>query len=170
MAGAVVAFPTLGEADARLIEEIRREHDPNATRIAAHFTLVFPDPKVGAGDLLRPAAAAARETPPVAFVLRRVIVHHRAPDSYVFLVPDEGHGSLVRLHDRLRAHATGGSGEAFLPHLTVARLPDRDAAKALATRLAERRLAVRGTIDALSVVDVGAAGPVQTVESFPLQA
>ena len=170
MAGAVVAFPTFGEADRRLVEEIRREHDPNAARIAAHFTLVFPDSKTKAGDLLGPAAAVARETSPLAFVLRRVIVHHRAPDTYVFLVPDEGHESLVRLHDRLKAHSPLSAGEAFLPHITVARLSSRDAAKTLATRLAGRRLAVPGTVGALSVVEVEAAGPVRTVDSFPLRA
>lgn len=169
MAGAVVAFPTFGEADQRLVEEIRRQHDPNAARIAAHFTLVFPDAKTKAGDLLGPAAAVARATPLIAFVLRRVIVHHRTPDTYVFLVPDAGHESLARLHDRLKAHSVAAAGEAFLPHITVARLPSRDAAKTLATRLAERRLAVPGTVGSLSVVEVEAAGPVRTVDSFPLR-
>jgi 2'-5' RNA ligase len=170
MAGAVVAFPSLGEADRRLIEDIRRDHDPNAARIAAHFTLVFPNAATNAADLLAPVAAIARETSPIAFVLRRLIVHHRAPDTYVFLVPDQGHESLVRLHGRLKAQSAEGAGEAFVPHLTVARLPSRDDAKALATRLAERRLAIAGTAGTLSVVEVGEAGPVATVKSFALEA
>jgi 2'-5' RNA ligase len=170
MAGAVVAFPSLADADRRLIEDIRREHDPNAARIAAHFTLVFPSPDIPAAALLEDAAAVARETPPIAFVLRRLIVHNRAPDAYVFLVPDEGHESMMRLHGRLKARAPEGKGEAFVPHLTVARLPSRDAAKTLATRLAERRLAIAGRVETLSVVEVESEGPVRTVGSFPLGA
>lgn len=170
MAGAVVAFPDLGKADRSLVEGIRREHDPNAARIAAHFTLVFPDPGTTAAGLLGAAAAAARDTAPIAFVLRRLIVHHRAPETYVFLVPDAGHESLVRLHGRLKPHSPAAAGEAFLPHLTIARLPSRDAAKTLATRLAEGRLAIPGTVGAISVVEVGDTGPVRTVDSFPLEA
>jgi hypothetical protein len=39
---AVVAFPTFEAADRQWIESIRAKHDPEAKRIAAHFTLIFP--------------------------------------------------------------------------------------------------------------------------------
>ena len=39
---AVVAFPLLDADDRQWIESIRAKHDPEAKRIAAHFTLVFP--------------------------------------------------------------------------------------------------------------------------------
>ncbi len=39
---AVVAYPRLDEGDRRRIESFRARHDPHATLVAAHVTLVFP--------------------------------------------------------------------------------------------------------------------------------
>ena len=39
---AVVAYPTLADHDRVWIEYVRQAHDPQAVRIAVHFTLVFP--------------------------------------------------------------------------------------------------------------------------------
>ena len=39
---AVVAFPLLDADDRQWIEAVRAKHDPEAKRIPAHFTLVFP--------------------------------------------------------------------------------------------------------------------------------
>ena len=39
---AVVTFPLLDADDRQWLESIRAKHDPEAKRIAAHFTLVFP--------------------------------------------------------------------------------------------------------------------------------
>ena len=39
---AVVAYPALEDRDRDWIEFVRARHDPQALRIPAHFTLVFP--------------------------------------------------------------------------------------------------------------------------------
>ena len=54
MALAVVAFPVLADADGRFVEDLRRKHDPNAARLGAHVTLVFPTTETSADVLAAP--------------------------------------------------------------------------------------------------------------------
>ena len=77
---AVVAYPRLDVADSRAIEAIRTALDPQARRIAAHVTLVFPV-DLTAADV---AGALSRRSPPrarpIAFVIRKAQAR-REPDS-----------------------------------------------------------------------------------------
>jgi 2'-5' RNA ligase len=168
MAFAVVAFPVLADADGRFVEDLRRKHDPNVARIGAHFTLVFPTTAVTAEILERGMNALSARTAPIAFELRRVMVHHAPPDAYVYLVPDRGYETLISLHEQLNAPATKPARK-FVPHVTVARLQDRQAARSLATALATRHIAIDGVIRALSLIEAGDAGPVRTVQTAKLR-
>ena len=58
---AVVAYPTLSDDDRLWIEGVRARHDPLASRIAAHFTLVFPTEAEGHAGAL--AAHRRRDIP-----------------------------------------------------------------------------------------------------------
>ena len=99
---AVVAFPLFDADDRQWIESIRAKHDPEAKRIAAHFTLVFP-----AVLPLRATEAhvarVAQSTEPIKFVLRRaaVVPDARGAGGHVFLLPEEG-------RDALRSGCTSG--------------------------------------------------------------
>jgi 2'-5' RNA ligase len=168
MAFAVVAFPVLADADGRFIEELRRKHDPNAARIAAHITLVFPTTEATADALAARVSAVAAKTAPIAFGLRRVMVHHEPPDAYIYLVPDRAYETLIALHGQLTAPAKKPARK-FVPHVTVARLQDRQEARSLATALATRHIAIEGVIRALSLVEVGEGGPVRTVQTLKLR-
>jgi 2'-5' RNA ligase len=162
---AVVAYPALAEADSRKIEALRAEHDPNASRIALHFTLLFPTAKVAEQALLDRVEAAAKETPAFAVVLKRIMVHQEGTDSYLYLVPEQGYDALTALHARLNP----GDKAAFTPHVTVARLADRTQARAIATALASKHFAVNGRVEALTVVDVPESGPVRPIRSAALR-
>src|SRR6187402_908724 len=120
---AVVAFPTFEVADRQWIESIRAKHDPEAKRIAAHFTLVFP-----AVLPLRAIEAhverVARATEPFRVLLRRATV---APDphgssGHVFLIPEDGRDALAGLHERLHEGPLQRQlrRASFTPHMTVA--------------------------------------------------
>lgn len=167
MAFAVVAFPALADADGRFIEELRSKHDPNAARIGAHFTLVFPTTGTSAEGLERRIGELSTRTAPVAFELRRVMVHHEPPDAYVYLVPDRGYETLIAVHGQLNAPAVE-TARKFVPHITVGRLQDRQTARSLATALATRHIAIDGVIRALNLVEVGDAGPIRTVQTAKL--
>ena len=67
---AVVAYPHVAQDDGAWIESTRARHDPQASRIKAHFTLVFPAelPREVLVAQVRSALASFR---PIPFVLRR---------------------------------------------------------------------------------------------------
>jgi 2'-5' RNA ligase len=162
---AVVAFPALADSDAGRVDALRAAHDPNAARIAAHFTLVFPDAAIGEAALLQRVEAAAQKTAPIAVTLKRVMVHQEGAEFYLYLVPEQGYDALRSLHERLNP----GSAAAFTPHVTVGRFADRAQARAIATDLAAKHFAATGRIEALSLVAVPEAGPVKLVRAVPLR-
>jgi 2'-5' RNA ligase len=167
---AVIAFPLLEADDKQWIESIRAKHDPEAKRIAAHFTLVFPSVLP-----LRMTEAhvgrVAHATEPIRFVLRRASV---APDTvgsggHVFLIPEDGRDALAGLHERLhegvlQPHARRN---AFTPHITVAAGTAIDPLHALTGELNTKGLNIRGSISELVLVEVTSSG-IQQVERFPL--
>ncbi|MGH8822563.1 MAG: 2'-5' RNA ligase family protein, partial [Rhodoferax sp.] len=118
-----VAMPDWApEIDAR-VQACRRGNDPQYALIGPHFTLTFGVP-VEEAACIEHVDAIAREASPIRFVLRRAQVQSSGPGlAHVFLVPDEGAGALVALHDRLYRGLLApwlSQDEAFLPHVTVA--------------------------------------------------
>lgn len=167
---AVLAFPLLDADDKQWIESIRAKHDPEAKRIAAHFTLVFPSVLP-----LRTTEAhvgrVAHATEPIRFVLRRASV---APDAvgsggHVFLIPEDGRDALAGLHERLHEGVLQAPARrnAFTPHIAVAAGTAIDPLHALTGELNAKGLNIRGSISELVLVEVTASG-IQPMERFPL--
>jgi 2'-5' RNA ligase len=168
---AVVAYPVVAASDAARIDAIRRAHDPQHARIAAHVTLLFPTRGLDlarAADRLR---GAASEQAPFAVALRTVASFHERDASYVFLLPDPGATAFARLHARLSDGLAGsarGDAPPYRPHLTLARMAERDAADALARRLAADWRPIASRVDALVLLRVAPAGPVVEIERAAL--
>jgi 2'-5' RNA ligase len=171
MRAAIVAYPTLADRDRVWIESIRQAHDPQAARIAAHFTLVFP---VDASpDQLTPEmSAAAAVLAPIPFTIRgtEVVRDVFSGDDQLFLVPDEGAHQITALHDRLYAgglRAFLRSDIAYVPHMTIASAKDRGSCERLVDALGLRSLTLSGTLESIALVDLSEA-PVRVVASFHL--
>jgi 2'-5' RNA ligase len=168
---AVIAFPLLDADDKQWIESIRAKHDPEAKRIASHFTLVFP-----AVMPLRAIEAhvsrVAHATEPIRFVLRRAAV---APDAvgsggHVFLIPEDGRDALAGLHERLYEgvlQPDARRSASFTPHLTVAAGTAIDPLHTLAGELNTKGLNIRGSISELVLVEVTSSG-IQQAGRFEL--
>ncbi|MPZ15785.1 MAG: hypothetical protein GEU73_15410 [Chloroflexi bacterium] len=155
---AVVAYPNLDEPDRHWIESFRTQHDPQATRIAVHFTLVFPVDAVPR-ELEPEIVAVAQSTRPISFALRRTKVVRDVLEggSHVFLVPDVGGDEIAALHDRLYAGALRPhlrSDIPFVPHLTIAAAPDSQSAEKVAYDLDVGSRIVRGTVSSIDLVNV----------------
>ena len=155
---AVVAFPMLAEDDRQWLESIRAKHDPEAKRIAAHFTLVFP--AVMSARLTEAhVTRVAHSTEPIRFALRRAAV---APDAvgsggHVFLIPEDGRDALAGLHERLSEGVLQPPLKrnlSFTPHVTVAASTAIDPLHTLAGELNGRRLSIRGSISEIVLVAV----------------
>lgn len=156
---AVVAFPLLDADDRQWIESIRAKHDPEAKRIAAHFTLVFP----AVMSARATEAHLSRVTPltdPIRFMLRRAAV---APDAlgsggHVFLIPEDGRDALTGLHERLCEGVLQNPtrrNAMFTPHITVAAGTSIDPLHTLAGELnAKGGLNIRGSISEIVLIEV----------------
>jgi 2'-5' RNA ligase len=155
---AVVAIPSFDADDRQWIESIRAKHDPEAKRIAAHFTLVFPAVLPFRATEAH-VSRVAHATEPIRFVLRRASV---APDTvgpggHVFLIPDDGRDAIAGLHERLyegvlQSHLRRNTS--FTPHISIAAGTAFDPLHMLAGELNARNLSIRGSISEIVLVDV----------------
>jgi len=168
---AVVAYPNVAAGDRAWIEAVRAAHDPQAARLGAHFTLVFPA-SVAAGPMVARVRSVAATCRPFDFALAEVKIVRDAVTLmwHVFLVPASGQAELRALHERLynaelRRHLR--EDVPFVPHVTVAASGDEAACARLAARLAHEGRVVCGRVDSLDVVEVGPAG-VHGVAAVPL--
>ena len=169
---ACVGYPRLEESDHRWIESFRARHDPQASRIRAHFTLVFPV-ELAAEPVVEDLSAILKNAKPIPFVLRRAepVPDLVAGGSHVFLVPEEGRDEIVALHDRLH----GGLLRRFLrldlpflPHITVGGSATFDPCQRLAAELNRETLAVSGVLEHVDLIEITNEG-IKTVVRFALE-
>jgi 2'-5' RNA ligase len=156
---AIVAYPSLDDADRSWIESIRAQHDPQASRIEAHFTLVFPV-DVSPGPVAAHTSLVVKLARPISFAVRhaRAVGNAVGGGGQVFLVADEGYDEIVKLHDRLyegllRPYLR--KDVPFVPHLTVAANPDFPWCEGFAEDVNVAQRIVRGALRSIELVDVG---------------
>ena len=168
---AVVAFPMFDVADRQWIDSIRAKHDPEAKRIAAHFTLVFPA-ILPLRDTEAHVARVAQSTEPLRFVLRRaaVVPDHVGTSGHIFLLPEDGRDALAGLHDRLNQGVPQPQwkrGVSFTPHVTVAAAKTLEPLHTLAGDLNAKGLNIRGSVSTIVLVEVTMA-EIRQVAHFAL--
>ena len=159
---ALVAFPSWDEATRLRVETVREKHDPQARRIEAHFTLVFPI-RMTAEPLIRHVESALKEHTRFSFASKHPVAVADGPTSkgHVLLVPDRGGLEIAALHARLytgllEPHLR--SDLPFVPHITVAAHPHLEASRALADQLNRDGVRVQGSIDRLHLVRIDETG------------
>ena len=91
---AAVYYPRLGSPG---LDELRREHDPFASVIAEHLTLLFPVP-VPEEEVVDHVRTVAAGTAPFDVHVAGVA---KTWDHWLYLEVKEGRGAIVRLHERL---------------------------------------------------------------------
>jgi 2'-5' RNA ligase len=118
---ALVHFPNI---DARHIDQLRRKYDPQVELIEPHITFMFP-------------ISAVIGTDPVVYHLGNVLnrwksfpIHLRglqiSSDDHLFLLLEEGHANVVRLHDEIYTGRLADHHRKdipYVPHLTLGVLP-----------------------------------------------
>ncbi len=164
MTYAVVAFPKLEARDIRNIGDFRAQYDVvNHGLIEPHFTLVFPTDLLSYADLVTEIRQRASDVAAFRFALRCATVHKDAfaSDYHVFLVPDEGNSRLVKLHDLLygqRLQPALRTDIDYIPHLTVATLPDGKRCGELAQEWNLDNKEITGRIDEIAIVRLDGSG------------
>jgi len=169
---AIVSYPVLEPADRDWIESLRMQHDPQATMLPAHVTLVFPA-QVRADNLGAEIAAVASVTTAIPFVIRwaRPVRGAVEAGGHVFLVPDDGFGEIAALHEALYGGAFSASRRAdvpFIPHVTVAANRDFGRCEQIARDLTPLDRLIRGRLQTIDLLEI-APGTVKSLQRFDLR-
>lgn len=150
----VIARPHFEKADLAWLTDIRSRRA--GSRGEPYFTLVFPGAELPPHEFAAAVRAGVKDISAIRFRLRSALVVPEPVVSrfHVFLIPDEGFGAILKLHEALHAgpiKAALRPDSPYLPHVTVATTPDFDAARELAASLNRGDIDIRGHIDALEV-------------------
>ncbi len=169
----VVNYPAVSREDLDWMQSIRAEHDELYYGVAdPHFTFVFPVFGFDRERFLEHLRERARGVERIPFACRCATVVKDATNEYthVFLVPDEGHSAIVRLHDRLYGGPLAPHLRLdipFIPHIAVANATDPKVCKALADGLNREGFEIAGSVDALDAASYE-DDRLTTIERVPL--
>src|SRR5215469_6695161 len=128
----VVARPEFGKAELEWLTHLRQSRAHSAG--APSFTLVFPGAEAGAAEIVKHVDAVCAATGRIRLCLRSAMIvpEHKMGLFHVFLVPDEGFGAIIRLHERLHVGPLAcclRPDMPYIPHLTVASTDEFAAAR-----------------------------------------
>ena len=171
-----LALPDLAPDIREWVRQVRAAHDPAfASRVGAHFTLVFGDTSVDPAAYLAHVRTVAAAGAPFPFACRRAEVgtDHQDDTGYAFLVPDEGRSDIVSLRAALHTGILARllrPDIPYVPHITVGRFDSVALAAEACGALNASGIDVSGRITALTVVAMQADGRIDEVERFPLGA
>ena len=101
----VVNYPTISTESFDWIQHIRKQHDHLYWEVVAHhFTIVFPVFRLEEQAFIHHIEYVVKEVEAFDFVLRCAVLGDDAFSDFthVFLVPDEGYSSIVKLQDVLK--------------------------------------------------------------------
>ena len=166
----VVARPEFGKAELDWLTHLRQTRAHSAG--APAFTLVFPGAD-SPSEVVKQVEAACAATARIRFCLRSAMIvpEHKMGLFHVFLVPDEGFGAIIRLHDRLHAGPLAcclRPDTPYIPHVTVASTQMFDTARQTMTLLNAKDIAITGRIDEVEVHERESAVP-RCIARVPLQ-
>lgn len=159
---AVVCFPIISPQDAAWIDTVRTKYPKlRYSDIPPHFTFVFPTHAIDHQKMVWHTQEICQSMRQISFVIRCCITVQddtavvRRP--YIVLVPDEGFSQIVKLHDRLYTGVLQPDLRLdipYIPHITLGSTADPQYAKDVIDELNAIPFEIRGTIGALSVLDV----------------
>ena len=167
----VVAKPEFGKAEFEWLTQLRRTKTHNPLGAPA-FTLVFPGSDASAREVVRHVEATCAMTTRFRFCLRSAMIvpEPRTGWFHVFLVPDEGFGAIIRLHDRLHVGPLAcclRPDIPYIPHVTVASTREFDGARRTMASFNAKDLAIIGRVDEIEVHERDGGAP-RCVARVPL--
>lgn len=156
MSNVVLGYPNISEADFDWIQGIRKESDKHYYGVVQpHFTFVFPTDKLPADKLAEHVKTKAKDAPAIQFRLDKAVVVEDDSKTFthVFLVPSDGSDEINELHDDFYTDELASELREdipFIPHVGIA-TGEKEAMLALADRINDEGVDIRGSIGALSV-------------------
>jgi 2'-5' RNA ligase len=169
----VISYPTISTKDFNWIQHVREQHDELYQKnVNPHFTIVFPAFNFQENAFIKHIKQAIQEIKAFNFVLRCAVLGDDAFSDYmhVFLVPDEGYSSIVKLHDRLYTGILTNKLRLdipFVPHIGIANSRNAQRCKQLVDELNAKSFEIKGMVEKLDVIWYE-DDKVDTIEQIPL--
>ena len=154
----VINYPTIAPEDFNWIQSVRKQYDELYQEIInPHFTIVFPVFNFQEKAFIKHIKQAIQEIEAFDCVLRCAVLGDDAFSDYthVFLVPDEGYSSIVKLHDRLYTGILTNELRLdipFVPHIGIANSRNAQRCKQLVDELNAKSFEIRGKVEKLDVI------------------
>jgi 2'-5' RNA ligase len=166
----VVARPEFGKAELEWLMQLRKTRTHGSETPA--FTLVFPGTDAATDEIVKHVEKACAATARIRFCLRSALVvpEHKMGWYHVFLVPDEGFGAIIRLHERLHTGPLAcclRPDISYIPHVTVASTAELGSARQTMTSLNAKDLAITGRIDEIEIQERDSTEP-RCIAKVPL--
>lgn len=150
----VISRPHFDKDDLAWLTDIRSRRA--GSRGPPYFTLVFPGAELEPRAFVAQVRANAEGNARIRFRLRSALVvpEHTVGRFHVFLIPDEGFGAILQLHDALHAgpvEAAIRPETPYLPHITVATTTAHAEARNIARALNQGGIDIHGHVEGLQV-------------------
>lgn len=158
MALLVLAYPELSRNDFEEIQNFRSQHDALYYHVVQpHFTIVFPIENIPINIFKAEVISKAKAVNKFSFILRSAVVNKDALSNqyHIFLVPDEGFGSVIRLHDLMYSGTFKENHRLdidFIPHIGIGNSTDKVAVKAWVDEWNSKDFSIKGQISSLTIV------------------
>jgi hypothetical protein len=169
----VLAYPKFSETDYEWIQNYRKVNDILYYDIVdPHFTFVFPTYNLPKDNFIEEISSKCKNEKQIPFIIRSAVINK---DSFIdtyheLLVPDKGHSSIIKLHDKLY------SGKLFtelrleidfIPHIGIGNSKDPIICKNKVDKINKLNIEIKGIIDDLDIA-IYENNKVETVEKVKL--
>jgi len=164
-----IAYPELSPKDFTLIENYRRAHDKLYEMLPAHFTLVFPVKDFTQSVFSAEIKKQLKDCKQISFTMRCATINKDAftENYYVFLVPDEGHSGIMKLHDKLYSEKLSKYQRLdidFIPHITIGCSTNIMACKKMLDDWNSRDFEITGVLSSVDIVNYERATTLEKVK------
>ena len=154
---AVASYPQISSEDQQWIQTYRKDHDIYFDLIPPHFSLVFPTYGFQPESFIQEIRKQARDQPSIEFEIRCAIRNNDLTNDYwhVLLVPDQGFGQMVKLHNRLYQGLLSHTERLdidFIPHLAIGNTKDPQECKAMVEGINAQDIDIKGVIHTIDVL------------------
>lgn len=152
-----LCYPKLSVKDKAFIQSYRGKYDlPFIQVVSHHFTIAFGLSEIDAVQYTDHVRQIAAKTRRIRFCCRYAMLGNDDSNDnyYVFLVPDEGFSEIVLLHDKVYSGPLAPYLRLdipYIPHITIATIPDGRKVKKLCDELNRTGLEITGSLDGITI-------------------
>ena len=154
----VVAYPEVDNSSYDLIQSYRQAYNSLYNVIEPHFTLVFSVGHMDVAAFIDEVKQVASSTKKIDFCSRCLAINKDSFSKHfdAFLIPDEGHSDVIKLHDKLYSGLLAPHHRidiTYVPHVSLANSPDVRVIKTIVDKWNAEDHIIQGRISFLDVIN-----------------